>query len=101
MNADGLGTYAGENSANMGLRNFISLQKRIIVMASAILAVILSFFIPGLGQFYTGQFLKAVLLFVAYVIFCGMTLVFFIPIIACLFIWIYSMLDAYNAAKGH
>ncbi len=70
-------------------------------MASAILAVILSFFIPGLGQLYTGQFLKAVGLFLAYVFFAGMTFLFFIPVILCVIIWLYSMYDAYCAAKSH
>ncbi|MBP5082706.1 MAG: hypothetical protein J6X83_03485 [Methanomicrobium sp.] len=80
-------------------------------MASAILAVILSFFIPGLGQFYTGQFMKAVFLFVLWVIFGGITLfssvsllvglpiISLIPLVICIFIWLYSMYDAFCAAS--
>jgi TM2 domain-containing membrane protein YozV len=80
-------------------------------MASAILAVILSFFIPGLGQFYTGQFLKAVLLFVLWVVFGGITLfssvsllvglpiISMIPLVICIFIWLYGMYDAFCAAS--
>lgn len=66
-------------------------------MASPLLAVILSFFIPGLGQFYTGQFLKAFALFVLAVIFAGLsTLIIGIPFY--IIVWLYSMYDAYVAA---
>ncbi|WP_048148392.1 hypothetical protein [Methanolacinia paynteri] len=68
-------------------------------MASPILAVILSFFIPGLGQFYTGQFLKALLLFVLAVILGFLSLMTFGVIILYLIIWIYSMYDAYKSAQ--
>lgn len=67
-------------------------------MASPLLALILSFFIPGLGQFYTGQFLKAILLFVvagvlAYFWFLIITLPFL------LIVWVYGMYDAYTVAQ--
>lgn len=68
-------------------------------MASPILALILSFFIPGLGQFYTGQFLKAVLLFVV----AGVFAFFWFTLIAIplyLVVWIYSMYDAYTEAAN-
>ncbi|MBR1368179.1 hypothetical protein RJ53_01195 [Methanocalculus chunghsingensis] len=68
-------------------------------MASPVLAVILSFFIPGLGQFYTGQFLKAIALFILAVIFAGLSTVL-IGIPFYLIIWIYSMYDAYTTAEG-
>jgi len=67
-------------------------------MASPILALILSFFIPGLGQLYTGQFLKAVLLFVA----AGIFAYFWFTLIAIplyIAVWIYSMYDGYTKAK--
>ena len=79
-------------------------------MASAILAVILSI-IPGLGQFYTGQFLKAVLLFVLWVFFgvitlfssvsllVGLPIISMIPLVIWIFIWLYSMYDAFCAAS--
>ncbi|MDD3977954.1 hypothetical protein L1994_08855 [Methanomicrobium antiquum] len=67
-------------------------------MASPILAVILSFFIPGLGQLYTGQFVKAVLLFLLAVVFAGLsTMLIGIPFY--LIVWIYSMYDAFVSAK--
>lgn len=67
-------------------------------MASPLIALILSFFIPGLGQFYTGQLLKAILLFVAAVIF-GILSMIIIGIPFYLIVWIYSMFDAYTWAK--
>ncbi|MBQ3717991.1 MAG: hypothetical protein II893_01125 [Methanomicrobium sp.] len=85
-------------------------------MASAILAVILSFFIPGLGQFYTGQFLKAVGLFVLTMFFghasytlyvTGTYLSYslgrgfaFLAFLIYLFLWVYGMYDAYCSAKN-
>jgi TM2 domain-containing membrane protein YozV len=67
-------------------------------MASPLLAVIFSFFIPGLGQLYTGQFLKAVLLFVAAAVF-GFFWFTLIAIPLYLIVWIYSMYDGYTKAK--
>lgn len=85
-------------------------------MASAILAAILSFFIPGLGQFYTGQFLKAVGLFVlvmflghmSYTLYVTGTFMSYSPgrgfaflaFMIYLFLWVYGMYDAYCAAKS-
>jgi len=66
-------------------------------MASPFIAAILSFFIPGLGQFYTGQLTKAILLFIAAVIF-GLLSTILIGIPFYIIVWIYSMIDAYNAA---
>jgi len=67
-------------------------------MASPVLALILSFLIPGLGQFYTGQFVKGVLLFLGAVVF-GLLSTSIIGIPFLLIIWLYSMYDAYTAAK--
>jgi TM2 domain. len=67
-------------------------------MASPILAAILSFFIPGLGQFYTGQLLKAIALFIMAVIF-GYLSIIIIGIPFYLIVWLYSMYDAYVAAQ--
>ncbi|GAA5262661.1 DUF5683 domain-containing protein [Methanocalculus sp. MC3] len=67
-------------------------------MASPILAVILSFFIPGLGQFYTGQFLKAIALFVMAALFAGLSTIL-IGIPFYILIWLYSMYDAYVTAE--
>ncbi|MDG6257480.1 MAG: hypothetical protein QCH35_07770 [Methanomicrobiaceae archaeon] len=67
-------------------------------MASPLLALILSFFIPGLGQFYTGQLLKAVGLFLLAAIFAALSGVL-IGIPLYLIVWVYSMYDAFTAAK--
>lgn len=67
-------------------------------MASPFVALVLSFFIPGLGQFYTGQLLKAIALFVLAAIFAFLSLAL-IGIPFYLIVWLYSMFDAYNAAK--
>jgi TM2 domain-containing membrane protein YozV len=68
-------------------------------MASPLAALALSFFIPGLGQFYTGQLLKAILLFTTAVIFGGLsTIIIGIPFY--ILIWLYSMYDAFAAAKA-
>ncbi|HDS64121.1 MAG TPA: hypothetical protein ENN52_08435 [Methanofollis liminatans] len=68
-------------------------------MASALIAVVLSFFIPGLGQFYTGQMVKAIVLFVLAVVF-GFFSMELIGLPFYLLVWLYSMYDAYTAAKG-
>lgn len=68
-------------------------------MASPLVAVILSFFIPGLGQFYTGQLIKAVILFALACIF-GYLVIILIGIPFYLIVWLYSMFDAYNVAKA-
>jgi TM2 domain-containing membrane protein YozV len=68
-------------------------------MASPLIAVILSFFIPGLGQFYTGQLMKALVLFVLAVVFGALSTIL-IGIPFYILVWLYSMYDAYNAAKA-
>ncbi|HWQ67577.1 MAG TPA: hypothetical protein VN372_12010 [Methanospirillum sp.] len=67
-------------------------------MASPLIALALSFFIPGLGQFYTGQLIKAVALFLAGVVFAFLSTIL-IGIPFYLIIWLYSMFDAYTAAQ--
>jgi len=67
-------------------------------MASPILALILSFFVPGLGQFYTGQMVKAVLLFLLALVCVALSFAL-IGIPLYLIVWIYSMYDAYTAAQ--
>ena len=68
-------------------------------MANAILAVILSFFIPGLGQLYAGRFLRGVLVFVVVVVLAGI-LYYILPYAALivLIIWIWNLIDAYMLA---
>ncbi|MEA2033899.1 MAG: hypothetical protein U9N40_00160 [Euryarchaeota archaeon] len=68
-------------------------------MASPVLALIMSFFIPGLGQLYTGQFLKALALFLLAVVFAALSSIL-IGIPLYLVVWIYSMYDAYTSAQN-
>jgi TM2 domain-containing membrane protein YozV len=78
---------------------FFLLRGEMHSMASPLIAVILSFFIPGLGQFYTGQMMKALVLFVLAVVFGGLS-AFVIGIPFYILVWLYSMYDAYTAAKA-
>ena len=79
-------------------------------MASAILALILSFFVPGLGQFYCGSLLRGICVFlavsivylVAAVIGTVFILTLIVPIImvlVCLLADVLNMLDAYTLAQ--
>lgn len=57
---------------------------------------LLSFFIPGLGQMVKGQVGKGVLILVGYVVsFLAMFVV--IGIITTPILWIWQIIDAYNA----
>jgi len=82
-------------------------------MASPILAAILSFFIPGLGQFYAGHFLRGVGVFVISLILGAvgavgifgliigsiiiLILTLILPLVAFIF-WIWNIYDAYQLA---
>ena len=64
-------------------------------MANSLLAAILSFFIPGLGQFYCGHFLRGLFVFIMFSIlafFLGWTLI--IPFL----FWIWNLYDAITLA---
>lgn len=60
----------------------------------AFLAVVLSFFIVGLGQFYNGQALKGAFLF-----FGALFLALISGGLLAIPVWIYGMIDAYTAAS--
>jgi TM2 domain-containing membrane protein YozV len=61
-------------------------------------SLILSFFIPGLGQLYNGQITKG-LIFIAIGFFLALTIILLIGIILYPLFWIYNMYDAYDTAK--
>ena len=63
------------------------------------IAVILSFFVVGLGQVYNGKYTKAIIMFVLAVV-SAMLWSIGIGVITSLIIWIWSMSDAWNVAKG-
>ena len=77
-----------------------SAGKRYAEGKSAVLSVVLSFFISGLGQLYNGDFKKCfamwglVVLIVILAVITGGTAGFL-----GLGIWIWSMVDAYNVAS--
>ena len=69
------------------------LTKRYAQGKNPTLAAILSI-IPGLGQFYNGDIIKGVVVLVGVVILWS-------TIIGALGIWIWSIIDAYQVAKGN
>ncbi|EQD29224.1 TM2 domain containing protein [mine drainage metagenome] len=62
-------------------------------------AVVLSFFIPGLGQIYVGKIGFGILLIILGAISYALSF-FLIGIPFALLIWIYSMYDAYRTAEA-
>ena len=62
-------------------------------------AVILSFFVIGLWQVYNGKYTKALIMFVLAIV-SAMLWGIGIGVITSLIIWIWSMNDAWNVAKG-
>ena len=66
---------------------------------SPFLALILSFFIVGLGQVYNGQILKGIGYFIVWLMFASLTVVtlgllFLLPLIW----WLWNVYDAYHTA---
>ena len=62
------------------------------------LALVASFFVPGLGQLVNGQVGKGVAMFFAYVV--SLLLLFaFIGFVLAPAVWIWSMVDAYSGAQ--
>ncbi len=62
------------------------------------LALLGSFFFPGLGQLINGQVGKGIAMFVAYLVSIALLFVF-IGFLLVPAIWIWSMVDAYSGAK--
>jgi len=60
---------------------------------SKLLSVLLSLFIPGLGQIYLGEFFRGLKIFIFVIV--GVIIPIILP-----FIWIYGMADAYRIAKN-
>jgi TM2 domain-containing membrane protein YozV len=58
-----------------------------------VLAAILSFFIPGVGQIYNGNVGRGILTFIAFII--GVFLFVFPGVI----VWLWSVYDAYTSAQ--
>ena len=64
-----------------------------------ILALLLSVFFPGLGQFYNGQPTKGVILIIAAIVSIFL-IIFFIGAILYLVVWVFSLYDAYTSAEA-
>jgi TM2 domain-containing membrane protein YozV len=58
-----------------------------------LIAVILSFFFPGLGSVYNGDTLKGVAIYI------GVLIGIFLFILPGIIVWVYGMYDAYTTAK--
>jgi TM2 domain-containing membrane protein YozV len=67
-------------------------------MKSSGIAVILSFFIPGLGQIYNGEIGKGVL-FIIVGFLLALSMIVLIGFILYPIFWIYNMYDAYKTAE--
>jgi TM2 domain-containing membrane protein YozV len=63
------------------------------------LAAVLSFFIPGLGQLYNGQFLKGFLMFVLFGI-SAAAIMLLIGIVTTPILWLVGIIDAYRTADS-
>jgi TM2 domain-containing membrane protein YozV len=70
-------------------------------VANPILALIISFFLPGIGTVYAGKVMMGIVIFVVALILAALSM--FLGIIAYvlyLIVWIYGMYDAYTTAKA-
>ena len=63
------------------------------------LAAVLSFFIPGLGQVYNGEFGKATGFILASIV-GGFLTSIFIGFLIILVTWVWAVLDAYQSAES-
>ncbi len=79
-----------------GIRRSPSATKRYAQGKDPNLAAILSLIIPGLalGQFYNGDVRKGIVMLVG-------SLILSFTIVGVLIIWIWSIIDAYQVAKGN
>lgn len=66
-----------------------------------IVALVLSFLIPGLGQLYVGKtMIGIVLIIVALILTAGIFMVSEYAWILYIIVWLYGMYDAYTTAKA-
>ncbi len=87
-----------------GVRQQVSTRNQQVEKVS-LLSLILSFFLPGVGQIYNGlgqtqngQVEKGIILLIAYIACLGLFFLF-ITIPMALIIWIFAMYDAYTTAE--
>ena len=73
--------------------------KRYAVGKSPVAALLLSLFLPAIGQFYNGDVKKGLAMWGGYV--AGIILAAaYIGGLVMLGVWVWSMFDAYNVASG-
>ena len=89
----------GSQVAPMVQGQYGYLPARQVAPKSPGLAVIASFFLPGLGQFVNGQAGKGVVFLVSYVVSLVLILAL-VGIILAPMVWIWSMIDAYSGAQN-
>ena len=66
-------------------------------MVNAILAAVLSFLIPGLGQAIAGDIKKGIIFFVIAIVLAGIASLIFRTWFACIINLLYSLFAAYDA----
>lgn len=72
-------------------------------MANPILALIISFFLPGIGTVYAGNVMKGIIIFIVALILGALVAVFLLGFIAWILyviVWLYGMYDAYTTAQA-
>nr|WP_319373558.1 hypothetical protein [uncultured Methanobacterium sp.] len=70
-------------------------------MANPILALVISFFFPGLGSVYAGKTMMGIVIFIIAIILAILySMVFYWLIVLYIIVWIYGMYDAYTTAKA-
>lgn len=87
------GTSTDGRSQATNATNYVANQEK-----SPVLALVLSFFIVGLGQLYLGLTKKGIILFLAAIV-AGVLTLFIIGWLLWLIVWIYAMYDAYRSAE--
>jgi len=72
-------------------------------MANPILALIISFFLPGIGTVYAGNVMKGIIIFIVALILGALATILLLGIIAYILyiiVWLYGMYDAYTTASA-
>jgi TM2 domain-containing membrane protein YozV len=80
-------------TADDGVRRSPSANKRYAQGKNPTLAAILSVLLTGLGQVYNGDVMKGAVMFIG-------VLILSFTIVGSLAIWVWSIIDAYQVAKG-
>lgn len=68
-------------------------------MANPVAAAILSFFIVGLGQFYSGRAVRGLAWFVSAVILAAILSLTVVGVVLVIPVWLANIYDAYKVAK--